>query len=262
MKDNTGFVNLEEINYYIKDVRKIPVMTAERELEIKKLMLDPNTSSRMKDKLKEEMITSNLRFVITSIKKYQNQGLSLDDLICEGNVGLIRALETYDWSNENRFTTYSIHWIKAKVVDALNAHSRTIRIPTNVINDTLKEIKNNNNPHFQPRNINLAQSYDEFINDDGDCLLDLLYDPTQKQIDEQLDGENLLRKKLLEVLDDLEERDRDIILTYYGFNGSPLTLEEIGDEYGLTKERIRQIKEKALRRIRGNSKDLFEIIEN
>ncbi len=264
MIKTTGIFDQKEITEYLRDLRKLPTMTPERELEIKKLMLDPNTSDIQKSKLKHEMITSNLKFVITCVKKYQNQGIEFPDLVAEGNSGLVRALETYDWSSSNRFTTYSIHWIKAKVFDAINQYSRTIRIPVNVIQKTLTEANNNDDPDAVVSSLNMTKSYDAVIGEDGDTLIDVLYNKDEKLFDEDYDKTNSpsLRNKLLDMLDVLTEKEKEIIMMYYGFNGCKMTLQDIGDEYNLTKERIRQIKETSLRKLRSESKNLFEFLEN
>ena len=264
MIENTGIFDAKEIAEYLKELRKLPTMTPERELEIKKLMLDPNTSDIQKSKLKHEMITSNLKFVITCVKKYQNQGIDFPDLVAEGNTGLLRALETYDWTSSNRFTTYSVHWIKAKVFEALNTNGRTIRIPTNVIQKTLQDAFNNDEPDKVTASINLTKSYDTVLGEDGDTLIDVLYNKDEKLFDEDYDKTNSpsLRDKLLDMLDVLTEKEKEIIMMYYGFNGCKMTLQDIGDEYNLTKERIRQIKETSLRKLRSESKNLFEFLEN
>lgn len=255
-------LNQEELKIYLKDIKKIPVMTKERENQIKQMMLDPNLTPLQTSKLRDEMVTSNLRFVLTIAKKYQDQGLDLMDLISEGNTGLIRAFETFDWSIETGFNTYAVHWIRQRIIDALYKDGRTIRLPVNVIQETLRQIKTNTNPDTQYRSLNLTKSYDDVINEDGDTFLDLLFDPEQKSIDDVDDNENKLKKLLYNTLEVLDDREKDIILSYYGFKGGPMTLQDIGDDYNLTKERVRQIKEKALRKIRMESKILFEYFEN
>lgn len=253
----------DELKHYFKEVRKLPVMTKERENEIRQLMLDPNITSSQIAKLRDEVITSNLRFVVSVANKYQNNGLDIMDLISEGNSGLIRAFETFDWSNNLTFNTYAVHWIKQKIMESLHNDSRTIRIPVNVIQDTLRRTKNNTDPDVEIRSLDLTKSYDDYVNEDGDTFLDLISDPTQKSIDEIDDNPNTLKNLLFKTLESLEEREKDIILWYFGFKGDAnITLQEIGDEYGLTKERVRQIKEKALRKIRMESKILFDYFEN
>lgn len=254
----------DELKYYFREVRNYPVMTKERENEIKKMMLDPNTTSSQIAKLRDEIITRNLRFVVSVANQYQHSGLDIMDVISEGNSGLIRAFETFDWSSNLTFNTYAVHWIKQRIKESLYNNSRTIRIPVNVIQETLREKKNNNDdPDYEGRLLNLTQSYDEYVNEEGDTLLDLLSDPEQKSIDEVDMGGTKLKDVLFKCLENLDEREKDIILWYYGFKGDAYTtLQEIGDEYGLTKERVRQIKEKALRNIRSESKIIFDFLEN
>ena len=224
-------LNQEEIRCYLRDIRKIPVLTKERENEIKQMMLDPNITSSQIAKIRDEIVTSNLRFVISVAIKYQNKGIELPDIICEGNTGLIRAFETFDWSSDVRFNTYAVHWIKQRITESLHKDSRTIRIPVNVIQDTLSNIKNNKDPDTQFRSLDLTKSYDDYVNEDGDTFLDLISDPTQKSIDEIDDNPNALKKLLFKTLESLEEREKDIILWYFGFKGDAnITLQEIGDE--------------------------------
>jgi RNA polymerase sigma factor (sigma-70 family) len=150
------------------------------------------------------------------------------------------------------------------VFEALNANARTIRIPTNVIQKTLQDAFNNDEPDKVTASINLTKSYDTVLGEDGDTLIDVLYNKDEKLFDEDYDKTNSpsLRNKLLDMLDVLTEKEKEIIMMYYGFNGCKMTLQDIGDEYNLTKERIRQIKETSLRKLRSESKDLFEFLEN
>jgi RNA polymerase primary sigma factor len=136
MKDkNTGApINQEEISHYLKDIRKIKVMTAEREKELAKKMKSDKTPLSERKKIEQELIKGNLRFVITVAKQYQNQGLDLSDLIAEGNLGLMKAIKNFDWENDLRFISYGVWWIKQSIIQSLNENSRTVRLPANVIN--------------------------------------------------------------------------------------------------------------------------------
>ena len=141
MKKVSGYINQEEIKSYLKDLRKIKVMTSERESELKKIMLSGNVSPQQKEEIKKEMITGNLRLVLTTCKSYVGNGLEFDDLVAEGNVGLSKAFDLFDWNKDIRFSSYSCWWIRASIMEGLNNHGRTIRIPVNVIQEVNKNKK-------------------------------------------------------------------------------------------------------------------------
>ena len=134
-------VNTDELQYYLKDLRRIPVVSHERQDEIFKLLKNDKLSQKEKTKLKNELISGNLRFVITIAKLYQNQGLDLLDLISEGNLGLIRAIDKYDTDSQNKFISYAVWWIRQSIMSALNDYSRTIRIPSNIVQEQEKNKK-------------------------------------------------------------------------------------------------------------------------
>ena len=121
-------INQEEISVYLKDIRKLTVMTVEREKELAKRMLSGELSKFEKEEIKKEILEGNLRFVITVSKQYQNQGLDLPDLIAEGNYGLLKAIENFDWSKNLRFISYAVWWIRQSILQSLNENSRTIRL--------------------------------------------------------------------------------------------------------------------------------------
>jgi RNA polymerase primary sigma factor len=135
-------INQEEISVYLKDIRKLTVMTVEREKELAKRMLSGELSKFEKEEIKKEILEGNLRFVITVSKQYQNQGLDLPDLIAEGNYGLLKAIENFDWSKNLRFISYAVWWIRQSILQSLNENSRTIRFPVNVVQELYKA-KNN-----------------------------------------------------------------------------------------------------------------------
>ena len=128
-------INQEEIQSYLKDIRKIKVMTPDREKILAEKMKSPNISLVEKSKIQKEMIEGNLRFVITIAKQYQNQGLPFPDLIAEGNCGLLKAIETFDWNKNLRFISYAVWWVKQSIKQSLNDQSRTIRLPVNVVQE-------------------------------------------------------------------------------------------------------------------------------
>jgi len=206
----------------------------------------------------------NLRFVITVAKQYQNQGLELADLVAEGNLGLLKAVDKFDWTQQLRFISYAVWWIRQAILQSLNENSRTIRLPVNVVQDlqkAKKEVENNGQDlpdkfATLPYTIN----YDAPLNEEGDTLLDMLKNPDAAMPDSIFDTKEMLKEKLFNIMNILDERERVIVEDYFGLSGQPRTLEDIGNDFQLTKERVRQIKEKALRKLRNESGELFEYL--
>ena len=143
MKDkNTQIhINQEEITSYLKDLRKIKVMTPERERELSERICSGKCSEVEKRMIEQELLEGNLRFVITVAKQYQNQGLDLSDLIAEGNFGLMKAIQNFDWTKKLRFISYAVWWIRQSILQSLNENARTIRLPVNVVQELQKEKK-------------------------------------------------------------------------------------------------------------------------
>ena len=134
-------INQDEVQIYLKELRRIKVMTPERERELSAKMQNPETSEIEKSKICKELLEGNLRFVITVAKQYQGQGVDFSDLVAEGNIGLMKAINSFDWTKNLRFISYAVWWIRQSILQSLNEHSRTIRIPVNVIQDLYKEKK-------------------------------------------------------------------------------------------------------------------------
>ena len=134
-------INQEEISTYLKDIRKIKVMTVERERELSEKMCSGKVTLREKDAIHKELLEGNLRFVITVAKQYQNQGLELADLVAEGNIGLMKAINHFDWTKKLRFISYAVWWIRQTILQSLNENARTIRLPVNVVQELHKEKK-------------------------------------------------------------------------------------------------------------------------
>jgi len=257
-------INQEEINVYLKDIRKIKVMTPERERELSTLISSGTLTEKEIQQVNKELLEGNLRFVITVAKQYQNQGLPFPDLIAEGNLGLMKAIHNFDWSKNLRFISYAVWWVKQSILQSLNDNARTIRLPVNVVQDlhrAKKEIENNGGKledKFQ--NLPSMICLDMSINEDGDTLVDIIKNDQADMPDEIFNSKDLLKQKLMSLLHMLNEREKIIIEDYFGLSGAPRTLEDIGNDFGLTKERVRQIKEKSIRFLRNNSKELFDYV--
>lgn len=257
-------INQEEISVYLKDVRKLKVMTPERERVLADRMLSGKISLKEKEEIKKELLEGNLRFVITVSKQYQNQGLDLPDLIAEGNYGLMKAIENFDWSKKLRFISYAVWWIRQSILQSLNENARTIRLPVNVVQELHKAKKEMdiNGTELPEKFVNLPSmmNLDNPLNEEGDTLMDVIVNPNAEAADAGLTTDETLKDKLLSLLDVLDEREKIIIQDYFGLSGSTRTLEDIGNDFELTKERVRQIKEKALRKLRNETGSLFDYL--
>jgi RNA polymerase primary sigma factor len=260
---NSGIpINQEEIQLYLKDIRKIKVMTPERERELAKLISSGVLTEKETNKVYQELVEGNLRFVITVAKQYQNQGLDFPDLINEGNLGLMKAIQNFDWSKNLRFISYAVWWVKQSILQSLNDNARTIRLPVNVVQDLhrAKKAIESNGGKLEDKFQNLPSmiDLDMSINEDGDTLVDVIRNDQADMPDEAFDTKDELKKQLISLLNVLDDREKTIVEDYYGLTGTPRTLEDIGGDFNLTKERVRQIKEKALRKLRNDSSVLYD----
>lgn len=256
-------INTEEVQQYIKDIRKIPVISNERQEEILKLLSDTNLSKVEKKKLHDELVKGNLRFVISVAKMYQNQGLDIMDLISEGNIGLIKATERFDPNNGVKFISYAVWWVKQSILASLNDNARTIRLPSNIVlenqklkkDDTLDE--DNYMTGFSETQINPNLPYCiglfDNINEDGDQLIDVIPNKEADNPENILNTNEEIKKRVSMMLSILDEREKTIIEKYYGLTGIECNLEDLGDEFGCTKERIRQLKDRAIKKLRNES---------
>jgi len=272
-KKYVNFENENSLSKYFKDVRKSILLTPDEEVNLAKRIQSGDESAI------EELVNANLKFVISIAKDYQNQGLSLADIISEGNYGLVKAATRFDHTRGFRFISYAVWWIKQSIIQGLNDNARMVRLPANVINkiSALKkeierfEFENEREPIYgeifdennEPVELIVyprCSSLNDTINDDGDEIIDIIsYEP------EDLDAiviDERIKEEIAQTLSILDERERNIIQCYYGINidCEPMTLEAIGEKYLLTKERIRQIKEKAIRKLRHNAHNLYNLM--
>ena len=263
----------DNIGKYFKDVRKSIILTPSEEVKLAERIKEGD------EKAVELLVNANLKFVISVAKEYQNQGLPLSDLISEGNYGLIKAAKRFDHEKGFRFISYAVWWIRQSILQSLNDNARMVRLPANIINKITylnKEISkfefiNEREPVYgeifdkdkevmdliyYPKCLSL----NETINEDGDELIELI--PNLDDEENQLDIDNRVKYELQKTLSVLDEREKEIIENYFGINTNlePMTLEAIGEKYDLTKERIRQIKEKAIRKLRHNANGLYSLI--
>lgn len=265
-KLNTSFLNTEEIVYYLKDIKRIPITSNERLKEIIKGLKSPSISESDRNSLLNELVIGNLRFVISVAKQYQNQGLDLPDLISEGNIGLMRAAQEFDPTKKVRFISYAVWWIKQSIMASLNDNARTIRIPSNIIQDYQKEKKKplkENELEFSGKASHLipySVSLSEQINDEGDQLIDIVINKDSVSPDSFIDSEEDIKKQVRKALSILDDKEREIVEKYFGLNGVQCNLEDLGEEFGCTKERIRQVKEKAMKKLRNESFTLLKYL--
>ena len=265
MKKKTLFYEekdaLKNLNIYFKEIKKNKILTKEEELDLAVRI------SNGDEEAVKELVNANLRFVVTIAKDYQNQGLPINDLINEGNYGLLKAAKKFDHTMGFRFISYAVWWIRQSIINCLNDNARTVRLPINVINKYTNIIKentndiNNINEVFVPI-YNQNESLNKIINDNGIESIDLIY--SEENDDEKYVITDEVKNGIKKVLELLDEREKDIIISYYGLNTDieVMTLEAIGEKHNLTKERIRQIKESSLRKLRHNSNNLYSLINH
>lgn len=268
-KKNISFEVDDNLGKYFKEIKKSKILSQKEEIELAKKIKAGDNSAL------DKLVSSNLKFVISIAREYQGQGLSLCDLINEGNYGLIKAATRFDHTKGFRFISYAVWWVKQSIIQSLNDNSRTVRLPSNVINrvaslkkEIIKfEIENERLP-FSGEILNKdcdaicletfpkPISLNEVINEDGDELSELIEDVDN---DIYYEVTNNLTDEINDVLSVLDDREKKIIELYFGINSEyeSMTLEAIGEKFGLTKERIRQIKEKAIRKLRHNSEKLY-----
>ena len=264
----------ESLEKYLQEIGKVDLVTAEEEVTLAQRI---NQGDQL---ALEKLVKANLRFVVSVAKQYQHNGLSLNDLINEGNVGLVKAAQKFDETKGFKFISYAVWWIRQSIMQALAEQSRLVRLPLNKvgslskINRAFSELEQKFEREPTPEELAeiLDLAPDEIKNtlsvssrhvsvdapfDDGEnsSLLDVLENRDVERTDEKLDYSHSLKVETERTLATLTERERDVIKLFFGI-GVPyaMTLEDIGEEFGLTRERVRQIKEKAIRRLRHTSR--------
>ncbi len=264
----------KSLNSYLQDVSKIELITAEEEVELAQRIREGDQDAL------DKLTKSNLRFVISVAKQYQNQGLTLSDLINEGNVGLVKAAQRFDETRGFKFISYAVWWIRQSILQAISEQSRVVRLPLNKIGDINKirkaaihleqvhervpsaaeialevdmsisnvkqALKNSG------RSLSMDAPFQEGENDNN--LYDVLSSGESPNPDKEL-LQDSLRIEIGRALDTLSPRESDVVKLSFGLSGQPaMSLQEIGDTFDLSRERVRQIREKAIRRLRQQSK--------
>ena len=260
------------LDKYLQEIGKEDLITVEEEVELAQRIRKGDQEAL------EKLTKANLRFVVSVAKQYQNQGLSLPDLINEGNLGLIKAAEKFDETRGFKFISYAVWWIRQSILQALAEQSRIVRLPLNQVgslNKINKAFARFEQEHERvPSPEELAQELElprekvtdtlrvagrhisvdaPFADGEDNSLLDVLVNTDSPNADRGLINESLATE-VDRALETLTERERDIIRYFFGIGCSEMTLEEIGEKFDLTRERVRQIKEKAIRRLRHSSR--------
>lgn len=264
----------QSLEKYLQEIGKVDLLTPEKEVDLAKKI-------KQGDQIALETLTkANLRFVVSVAKQYQNQGLSLSDLINEGNLGLIKAAQRFDETRGFKFISYAVWWIRQSILQALAEQSRIVRLPLNKVGSLNKinrafsqlEQEFEREPSSEELANILEISADEvettlgvaarhvsmdapFVDGEDNSLLDVLENPNTPGTDAGLEYLESLRREIDRSLGTLTDRQADVIKLYFGIGVEhPLSLEDIGDRFGLTRERVRQIKDKAINKLRSASR--------
>jgi RNA polymerase primary sigma factor len=260
------------LDKYLQEIGREELISVEEEVELAQRIKKGDQTAL------EKLTRANLRFVVSVAKQYQNQGLSLPDLINEGNLGLIKAAEKFDETRGFKFISYAVWWIRQSILQALAEQSRIVRLPLNQVGSLNKinkayskfEQENERKPSPEELAEQLELPADKvadtmrvsgrhisvdapFVEGEDNSLLDVLVNSDSPNADKSLINESLA-KEIERALATLTERENDIIKLFFGIGCQEMTLEEIGERFGLTRERVRQIKEKAIRRLRHTSR--------
>lgn len=260
----------QSLEKYLQEIGKVDLITPEEEVLL---------AIRIKQgdqKALEKLTNANLRFVVSVAKQYQNQGLSLSDLINEGNLGLIKAAQRFDETRGFKFISYAVWWIRQSILQALAEQSRIVRLPLNKVGLTNKiskaysllEQEYEREPSSEELASLLEIGLDEvettlnvaakhvsmdapFLDGEDGTLLDVMENPNSLKADRRMEYGESLRLEVTRTLSTLSDRQRDVLMLYFGINTEhPVSLEDIGERFGLTRERVRQIKDKAITKLR------------
>lgn len=265
----------QSLDKYLQEIGRVELLTSDDEIDLAKSI---KKGSYTGTRALERLVKANLRFVVSVAKQYQNQGLSLGDLINEGNLGLIKAAKRFDETRGFKFISYAVWWIRQSILQALAEQSRIVRLPLNrvgALNKIGKKFSELEQEfEREPTAAELAEQLNmtvseiaetikisgrhlsvdaPFVQGEDNRLLDVLPNEQQPPPDSELIKESL-RVEVQQVLTTLSQREAEVIRLYFGLDGQCLTLEEIGEKFNLTRERVRQIKEKAIRRLRHASR--------
>lgn len=264
------------LDRYLQEIGREDLISVQDEVDLARRIREGD------QKALDKLVRANLRFVVSVAKQYQNQGLSLPDLINEGNLGLIRAAQRFDETRGFKFISYAVWWVRQSILQALAEQSRIVRLPLNRVG-SLNKINKERSKFEQeferiPSAEELAERLDipadqvadtmkvsgrhisvdaPFADDDENSLLDVLINDDTPTPDRVLNQESL-SKEVDRALQQLDERERNIVKMFFGIGGQEMTLEEIGAKYDLTRERVRQIKEKAIRRLKSQKSRLLK----
>ncbi len=264
----------QSLEKYLQEIGKVDLLTPEEEVDLAKKIKEGDQEAL------EKLTKANLRFVVSVAKQYQNQGLSLSDLINEGNLGLIKAAQRFDETRGFKFISYAVWWIRQSILQALAEQSRIVRLPLNKvgslnkINRAFSELEQEFEREPSVEELaNLLEIPSEevettlgvaarhvsmdapFVDGEDNSLLDVLENDNTPNTDQGLAYKESLRKEIERSLSTLTERQCDVIKLYFGIGVEhPMSLEDIGDKFGLTRERVRQIKDKAINKLRSASR--------
>ncbi len=263
----------QSLDKYLQEIGKVDLITSDEEVKLAQRIREGDQMAL------EKMTKANLRFVVSVAKQYQNNGLTLGDLINEGNVGLIKAAKRFDEKRGFKFISYAVWWIRQSIMQALAEQSRIVRLPLNrvgslnKITKTFSDLEQKFQREPAPEelaevlNVTTAEVVDTlkiggrhvsmnapFVQGEENSLLDVLENDSEETPDSGLMVDSL-RREVQRTLSTLTQRESDVLAFYFGLNGEhAMTLEEIGEKFNLTRERVRQIKEKATRRLRHSSR--------
>jgi RNA polymerase primary sigma factor len=260
----------QSLEKYLQEIGKVDLLTPEEEVELAKRIKQGDQAAL------EKLTKANLRFVVSVAKQYQNQGLSLSDLINEGNLGLIKAAQRFDETRGFKFISYAVWWIRQSILQALAEQSRIVRLPLNKVGSLNKinkafseleqEFEREPSPEELAEQLEIPTEEVEttlgvaarhvsmdapFVEGEDNSLLDVLENTATPGTDSALEYRESLRREIERSLSTLTERQCDVIKLYFGIGVEhPMSLEDIGDKFGLTRERVRQIKDKAINKLR------------